>query len=685
MLDNDKFDQFQTPLSAMRLQSQLGKEVKRMYKEGSNVVRLSLARVIKVNYKYNTVDVVTTLNKNAIAKNPTDNGKFSARLPVSFGGTTPEGKIYGSNTLVTIGSLVLIGFMEGNKDHPIVLNIYGDTNNQSQLTRTSFSSADESDEALQRELWQLFTLYPSMTFKNIDGNGNREVTFSGKSFMYITDTDPENDYVNDAEFDYDLLPSSRYANGELIEPKSPNSPTVLYVHQGIYDKHRVTFFIKADGTVRLGSRHTEGVGITFMEMTTDGAFSVVQKADTTNPEEAVEKFSKMGIDAEGNVILKSRDHELEVNSKGVYIDGKAIASFIGGGGGDEDGDGTISFDDLIKDLEDVKTTITVINGKIESKVSRTQYDLDMEKVKKYADDLVAGAKKDIEDLEKVVEALDGVLDDAFVDGIIQESEAKAIELYINNLRTEKVDLDARYTEMLANKYLPVSEKVGLQTAKTAYDNQFTALIDIITAAILDKKADTEEKQAVDQAFVDYHTVIGALSSAFQKAADAIALAQAKEAEGNAKSYTQSTFTQLADKLAFKVESEEFTRVVGETNSKIAQMESNLSEDIADTNKRVDEVAKKVPYRAEIISTNGLVFKNGIVNTVLFCNVKQGDADVTDSIDASRFRWSRVSDDAAGDKVWNARYAAGTKSVTITSADIYARATFNCEVLDETGK
>ncbi|WP_145475496.1 hypothetical protein, partial [Staphylococcus hominis] len=62
-MDNEKFDQFNTPLSPMRLQSQLGKEVKRMYKEGQNVVKLSLARVVKVNYKYNTVDVVTVQGK----------------------------------------------------------------------------------------------------------------------------------------------------------------------------------------------------------------------------------------------------------------------------------------------------------------------------------------------------------------------------------------------------------------------------------------------------------------------------------------------------------------------------------------------------------------------------------------------------------------------------------------------
>ncbi|AIW03320.1 tail fiber protein [Bacillus phage Mater] len=486
-MDNG-FDQFMTPLSPIRFQAQLGKETKRMYKEGQNVVKLSLARVIKVNYKYNTVEVITTLHKNSTVKNPSDNGKFSARLPVAFGGTTPEGKVYGSNTLVTIGSLVLIGFMEGNKDHPIVLNIYGDTHNQSRLTRTTFASADESDEELQRELWQLFTLYPSMTYKNTDGNGNQEITFSGKSFMYITDTDPDNDYVNDSEFEYDLLPSAHYADGELIEPKSPQAPTVLYVHQGIYDNHRVTFFIKSDGTVRLGSRHTSGTGVTFMEMTTSGAFQVFQKKDTTDPEDESEKYSKFGIEEDGAVVLESPEHRLEVNEEGVFIDGKPIASFGGGG------DGT-SLDDLIDEVDKVKASIEVVDGKIES----------------------------------------------------------------------------------------------------------------------------------------------------------------------------------------KVESEQYSKDLADVNQKVAEVVDH----VADVTDRLNGVETKVTYSAKIVSTNGTTLGAGETSTILFANILQSGDDITNSVDAAKFIWTRVSDNATADATWNNAHKAGAKSITVTQADVSSRAIFNVDVVTDT--
>jgi len=492
MSDNFDFSSFINPVSGMRFQSQLGKQMERRYKKGQNVVKLSMARVVKVNYKYNTVDVVTTLYRNSTVKNPADEGRFSAKLPVAFGGTTPEGKTYGSNTLVTVGSLVLLGFLEGNKDHPIVLNIYGDADNQSRLTRTTYPSADESQEDIQRELWQLFTLYPSMTYKNIDGNGNQEVTFSGKTFLISTDTDPENDYINDAEFDYDLLPNARYADGELIEPKSPEAPTVLYVHQGIYGKHRLTFFIKADGTMRIGSRHSSGEGITFMELGTDGAFRVSQKRDTTNPESESEKFSSLGIEDNGAVALESANHRLEVNEEGVFVDGKSLATFIGGGSGDGDDDDSLSFDELIDEFKKVQTELSVVSGEIKS----------------------------------------------------------------------------------------------------------------------------------------------------------------------------------------SVKTETYTKDLGDINSKVAEVESN----IADVTSKVNSVGTPITYSADIVSTNGIVLGAGETSTILFCNVKQSNDDITSTLDAEKFIWTRVSDSLAADTAWNAAHATGVKSITITQDDVNSRAIFNCDVV-----
>lgn len=664
---------FNTPLSPIRFQSQLGKEVKRMYKEGSNIVKLSLARVTKVNYKYNTVEVITTLRKNTTMKNPSDNGKYSARLPVTFGGRTPDGKVYGTNTLVTVGSLVLIGFLEGNKDNPIVLNIYGEADNQSQLTRTTLTSADESDEAVQQELWQLFSLFPSMTYRNIDGRGNQEVTFSGKSFLYITDTDPENAYVQDEAFDYADLPNSRYANGELIEPASPNSPTLLYVHQGIYDKHRVTFFIKSDGTVRLGSRHLNGKGITFQELNTDGSMYFVQKRDTTNPEEESSAFSRIGITEDGKVILDSSKHSFEIRDEGVFVDGKPLASAIGGGG-----TGGI-FDEILEELENVTTTITVMDGKIESKISKTVYEIDLQEVRDYAKGLSDGVMAEVAEVNKVVGDMDEYLDGAFRDGVIVDAESKAIASYINSLNKEKADVDAKYTEVAANTFLPTAKLSSLTAAKNAYNNKHAALITTIQVAIASNTITDEERTAVDTAFAEYSTAVATLTISFESAIDAIATAKAEKAKEDAMSHTDgeiqtisSTISQLAESITLKVDSETYT-------SDIQNLQATLAtkEETAALSDRIDAAEQTAPYRVEVWSTDGLLFRTGSVTSTVYCKVFQGSTELTNTFGPNNFIWSRVSNDATADAAWNAAHTGVGSSFQITSVDVSGRATFEC--------
>lgn len=88
------------------------------------------------------------------------------------------------------------------------------------------------------------------------------------------------------------------------------------------------------------------------------------------------------------------------------------------------------------------------------------------------------------------------------------------------------------------------------------------------------------------------------------------------------------------------------------------------------------------YRVEIISTKGNIFKNNIINTILYAKVYRGETEITDDVAISRFRWTRVSDDSYSDNLWNQNHFSGTTSVSITSDDVIQRATFSCQLLDE---
>lgn len=84
---------------------------------------------------------------------------------------------------------------------------------------------------------------------------------------------------------------------------------------------------------------------------------------------------------------------------------------------------------------------------------------------------------------------------------------------------------------------------------------------------------------------------------------------------------------------------------------------------------------------QIISQNGLLFKNGIIQTTLQAIVYRGKDNITNVLDANQFRWTKTLSDGTQDDDWNNRNAGGTKSITVTASDIYRRATFNCEIVE----
>ncbi len=85
------------------------------------------------------------------------------------------------------------------------------------------------------------------------------------------------------------------------------------------------------------------------------------------------------------------------------------------------------------------------------------------------------------------------------------------------------------------------------------------------------------------------------------------------------------------------------------------------------------------------STNGDVFKPGqTMSTQLIARAFKNGLEITGEIPASLFRWRRVSfypqASPLDDATWNSNHAAGYKTIDVTAQDIYARATYFCDIL-----
>jgi hypothetical protein len=118
--------------------------------------------------------------------------------------------------------------------------------------------------------------------------------------------------------------------------------------------------------------------------------------------------------------------------------------------------------------------------------------------------------------------------------------------------------------------------------------------------------------------------------------------------------------------------------LGETQTELDNTKTNLQS----TKDELDSVKNNIVYKLEIISSRGIVFKNSQGSTVLEARVYHGSDDITDTLNASLFKWYRASEDVIGDMEWNTSHAGGTKSITVTGADVRVRATFSCEFLQD---
>ena len=115
----------------------------------------------------------------------------------------------------------------------------------------------------------------------------------------------------------------------------------------------------------------------------------------------------------------------------------------------------------------------------------------------------------------------------------------------------------------------------------------------------------------------------------------------------------------------------------------AQLEPESVEEIdLSLNGSVIGVAEQtVGIALAIIASRGDVLTAEVPETVLTSRVLRGANDLTASYDASRFSWTRSSPDAYGDTLWNASHR-GTKTITVTAADVKRQAVFHCTLEEE---
>lgn len=115
----------------------------------------------------------------------------------------------------------------------------------------------------------------------------------------------------------------------------------------------------------------------------------------------------------------------------------------------------------------------------------------------------------------------------------------------------------------------------------------------------------------------------------------------------------------------------------EKQSKILIQEA---QDIAkDAKSMIDEISNNVNYKVELTSTNGLIFKNNLIDTELIANVYKGSLNITNTLPNSAFVWKKIDKDGNVDMEWVEEHRGAGNTITVTGDDVFQRATFLCEI------
>lgn len=262
----------------------------------------------------------------------------------------------------------------------------------------------------------------------------------------------------------------------------------------------------------------------------------------------------------------------------------------------------------------------------------------------------------VADVKAKATALQTEVDTDFRDGLITVNENTAIQTALNNLSSSKSNMDNNYNDIYNNPTNSPVEKGYMLTAKNNYDGAYTSLVASVNNATADGNATGNEQTTIDNNVGMFNQYADALKTAVDNGIDYIAQKKADAAEFAGYSYTDQKLIAV--------------------DGTITTMQQNIQTNSQD----ITDAKNNIVYKVEVTSSNGLVFKNGNLNTILSAKVWYGQNDVTATTDASKFLWTRTSSDTSGDTTWNSANGNGVKIITLTSADVpNNRATFVCSI------
>ena len=126
-----------------------------------------------------------------------------------------------------------------------------------------------------------------------------------------------------------------------------------------------------------------------------------------------------------------------------------------------------------------------------------------------------------EDVEANINNLEDTMNGAFKDGLLSESEKKAIKQSLNIIKGDMTEADKIYETLNNNSNLVGTPKTNLYQEKMSYNNAYVSLVSFINTALSSSIVTEEMNKSIDSAFDTYRTSLGLFNQRVQEAIDSI--------------------------------------------------------------------------------------------------------------------------------------------------------------------
>lgn len=285
----------------INLQPHLGR-VHNNYKPENSAYGLQLAKVLKVHHKHGTADVRVVRSNDVISSSEENQGKFAARMLTSSAHyDNNQGMPSGTYEPILEGQLVVIGFLDGFKNQPVILGSFHNTFEEHTNVLPYHYPIDPTESGEQRrEYSKYLKIFPAQGYHRVDGLGGVEISHPSKSFLKI-DTDHE-DVVSDGH--------NTYGHEDLSE-KNPNTNlTYCGYEDTTASPARILFVHTVDGYTPEGKELDKWTKI-FVDK--DGTLRITRDNND-------DRLSYIQMDAKGNMLLRRQNDSPEHHSGSKYTE-----------------------------------------------------------------------------------------------------------------------------------------------------------------------------------------------------------------------------------------------------------------------------------------------------------------------------------------------------------------------------